>query len=75
MMIPFNRSMRLQAEEIINLMPKDGCLLVFNAPHLAFRQAVYRLASGVLNMHVCERMKTREPQHNYPRNLYITWRE
>lgn len=73
----FPVSMRRTAEQLLDHVPADGCLLVFNAPHLTFRQAVCRVARGVFDISVCERFPngTGELQQNCPRNLYITWRE
>lgn len=67
----FTSSLPKQARKVFDMMPNDGCILVFNAVHLAFRKELYHNFRGLLSVSVCERL----PKGERIRDLYITWRE
>lgn len=69
-------SLNEKLTRIIESIPKEGCLIVFNAPHDLVRAAVGRVAPGLLRTHVLESGHV-NPDVAYAeiRDLYIRWRD
>lgn len=79
-MARFNRSKleggsRLsQARRIVNAIPDNGCVLVFNGNHVDFRKVAQE--TGCLSCHVAtsHQGSWRNGNELVNRDLYITWR-
>jgi hypothetical protein len=69
-------SARSKVLKILNSIPNDGCLLVFNAYPIDFRKVATESFKGLLRIHHTEQIPYGEAR-NAPllRDLYITWRE
>lgn len=62
--------------DIIESIPNEGCLIVFNAPYLITRRRINHYGCGMLSVHVFTTAWT-SPEENDAevRDLYIRWRE
>ena|SRR6185369_2271169 len=65
----------LSVAKLIELIPNDGCLLVFNADHANWRVKVHE--TGVLRCHVAQNGHGLDKTDigKRRRDLYITWRD
>lgn len=65
----------ISVRQMIEWIPSDGCLLVFNADHPNWRVKVSE--TGVLRCHVADNGHHNDdaPRYQRFRNLYITWKE
>lgn len=62
---------RVSAQFLLDQIPADGCLLVFNAPHRNFRSKVH----GLLEVHAVDEPRgAGEARGNGLRDLYIHWK-
>lgn len=60
-----------RAQQIVNSIPDDGCVIIFNGNHVDFRKAA--VFSGCLSCHALDPEKG-DTRINRERDLYITWR-
>ncbi len=65
----------LSVKKLLNHIPNDGCLLVFNADHVNWRVKVNE--TGVLRCHVADNghHNPDAPKYARIRDLYIRWRD
>jgi hypothetical protein len=66
----------VSVRKMIEWIPNDGCLLVFNADHSNWRVAVSEKGAGLLRCH-CAELGYDNPAviGQKKRDLYITWKE
>ena len=68
--------MKHKLSDIIESIPNEGCLLVFNAPVKTMRYAARYAGGGMLRVHVCNTGHVSPEETGLDtRDLYITWRE
>lgn len=72
--MPKKNVMRDKVTNMVESIPNDGCLLVFNADHALFRSVAN--GTGLLSCHVAESGHVqRELAQATIRDLYIRWRD
>jgi hypothetical protein len=62
-------SERSTVRRIVDEIPNDGCILVFNANHANWRARVHEMYGKFLSVHVVD-----DKELQPIRDLYITWR-
>lgn len=61
---------KVSAQYLIDQIPNDGCLLVFNAPHRNFRTKTH----GLLEVHSIDEPREATREGGRVRDLYICWK-
>lgn len=70
----------VRRDALLNSIPDDGCLMLFNADINAWYAHIYRRFQGVLSVHVMDEVLVRQRSRRGKmekkfRDIYITWRD